>query len=338
MLLMISPKKIKGLIAAFTLNELLIASAISSVVVLGLYSFFSVSQSVSTKALTIASTAASSRNTLQKVKQAIESAHRAPTLTGLSVSASTSITAVVTGTDGSITVNRANGIYIDRFIGGPYILDLSASGTAGLTAAATTLTFQKHELSANPIPDIQDFDGIYITTTAVPGANSTSRRVSVSNATKGSTTGNLTTFTVDLPSDSPLGIAIPNPPGMPRITATLVRPVWIVAWPVLSSSNTVIAGELRYYEPYAASLNNYTSSKMFIAPQYFSNIPVGSPNYGAPMPFSMPNDNSVVVQADFVSGEFLRVISDGGVDRLNYDSNARFAASLTVALRSKSTK
>ena len=340
-------KLLKIAIAAFTMTEILIATTISSVAVLGLYSFFSMGQNIATKTLSISATATASRNTVEKIKLAIEASYKPPLLTGVTVNEIIppfrTGTTFVSGSAQEVRIpNHGNGIYFDRFIGGPYVLEIGADG---IEPNPTQLKLTSDDRTDTAKQGIQVYDAVYLNATTLASSTTAAIRLAVTGVSDTpAIDGFRKTYTVQIADGSALKDKIlpANSRGERLIvTANVVRPVWIVASPIDAGAGdgSILAAELRYYEPYVdADQTDYTTFYLNLSPQTDIYDSSDDPGYGEPKPFTLPDDTSVSMDMKFISSKALDSERSGRNDGLNYDANGKFVVAAVIALRSKSAK
>lgn len=209
---------------AFTLVEVMVGAAISSVLAVAIFALMNAGMILSAKNLSLNLTSNSMRSALDRVEQVVQLADTMPEL--------------ITTTGATVSSGSAAGIKFDRGVGLPYVVSLT-SGSVPSTATSLTLTRSTHAVASPPPPTPGDI--IRIATTA------TSLRPRVASVVAG---------TVDAQSRQPFTVNLTAALGttVTPITATVVsaRLVRNVAFIVMPGNGKP---ELRYYNAFDTTTN-----------------------------------------------------------------------------------
>ena len=215
---------------AFTLVEILIGAAISSIMAASVFALMNAGMILSAKNLSLNLTSNSMRSSLDRVEQIVQQADTMPELIDTSGNV--------------VAAGSAAGIKFDRSVGSPYVVSLTGGN---IPAASTTLTLTRsnHAVAMPPAPSAGDT--IRIATTA------TNLRPRIQSVVPGTVDGqSRQPFTVNLTAT--LGTTVTP------ITATVVsaRLVRNVAFLVMTSNGR---SELRYYHTFDTTTNLNDSTK-----------------------------------------------------------------------------
>ena len=213
---------------AFTLVEVLIGTAVSSVIAVAIFALTNAGMILSAKNLSLNLTSNSIRTALDRVEQVVQVGDTMPTLIN------------TTGAD--VASGLAAGIKFDRAVGGPFVI---TAPVGGLPAATTTLTMTRstHAVASPPAPRVGDIVKI---------ATATGLRPRIQSLTTGTVDAQLRQpFTATLAAT--LGTAVPLTAGT-IMSANLVRNVAFISMPSNGRQ------ELRYYDSFdtTVSLNDAT--------------------------------------------------------------------------------
>ena len=208
---------------AFTLVEIMIASAVATVVGLAIFTAVNTAMMMAARNLSLNLTNNSERKALDRIEQVIQQANTMPTL----------IT-----TTGAAATSPAAGVTFDYYLGGPYVINVSG---ATLAASTTSLTLLRstNAVASPPVPNPGDV-------LMINGAP-TSIRARISTVVVGSTDGSgHQTITITLASQIGAVVSVPTS-GV--LTAFLVRMVAFIVMPEGTGQ------ELHYYGSYETTSN-----------------------------------------------------------------------------------
>jgi len=198
-------------LSGFTLVEVLVVSALTLLLIAGVYTLISCANVLTYKSFAINSTGTESHLALDQLQGALQTAYTVPTpidSTGAVISGTLSIkgTAAIAsgmapvvsaGTSAEITGTGA-GIKFKRYVGGPYIPVIPSGGLSG-TATTITIELDNNALPPPPLPKANDI--LLINTTALQGAEGFQAWATVSGSpTLVSTSGSRVKYSVPLTS------------------------------------------------------------------------------------------------------------------------------------------
>ena len=177
---------------AMTLVEVMVALSVALVLMAGVYAITQTAAVLTAKSLALNMTGNAARNTLDRVITLVSVSNNTPALIsdqGVILSAT----------------SKAAGVVIDRYIGGPYIINVPSPG--GLSASVASLSLTRAINAQVVPPDPQPNDDLLINMTAsVSGTENQVRAHIGASITILAPTGNLQSLTVAL--SQPLGVAI----------------------------------------------------------------------------------------------------------------------------------
>lgn len=208
---------------AFSLVEMMLATAVASVVGIAIFSVTNTALMMTARNLSVNLTNNHERRALDRIEQVIQQANTMP---------------VLIDTSGNAASSPAAGASFDYFVGSPYIVTVSG---ASLPATTTTLTLVRstNAVASPPIP----VRGDVVMMNNAPA----SVRARIASVVVGSTDGALhQTITVTLAAA--LGAVVTVPPSG-TLSATLVHEVAFIVMPAGSGR------ELRYYNSYETTAN-----------------------------------------------------------------------------------
>jgi len=258
-----NPKRRGG----FTLIEILISSAMASLLLVVIYTLGNSVNILAAKSFAINSTGTQARNTMDLIQARLQEAYTVPvpidssgtalsgtSLTGTAATA-TGFVPVVSGTAATLTGTGA-GITFYRVVGGPYVVTVPSGGISS-TANSITFTCDK---AANPTPPAPlPTDTLMIYTTAVTSGTSYQVWADLSGTATSTSSGTKVTYTQNISSirngvsGAATGISRQTDNNNNVITpsALLLRPTAFVI--VSASTNTP---QLRYIDGYTVSGTN----------------------------------------------------------------------------------
>ena len=188
-----------------TLVEGMVALGIALFLMAGVYGMTRTAAILAAKSLALNMTENAARNSLDRVEALLEISNNTPSLIsdqGVILSAT----------------SPAAGIVFDRYIGGPYLINVPSPG--GLSASAVSLTLTRATNAKVAPPDPQPNDDLLINTTAsVSGTENQVRAHVTTPIVVSSPTGNLQSITVAL--SQALGVAIAADSSI--VSSSLVR-------------------------------------------------------------------------------------------------------------------
>ena len=205
---------------AFTLIEIMVGAAISSILAVAIFALMNAGMILSAKNLSLNLTSNSMRTALDRVEQGVQQADTMPELIN------TSGTVVTTG--------PAAGIKFDRTVGSPYVVTLT-SGSIPAAATSLVLTRSTNAVASPPPPSPGDI--IRIATTA------TTLRPRVQSVTTGSVNGALSRQPFTTTLTAALGTTV-TPITATVVSARIVRNVAFLVMPANGKP------ELRYYHTF----------------------------------------------------------------------------------------
>jgi type II secretory pathway pseudopilin PulG len=209
---------------AFTIVEILVGAAISSILAVAIFALMNVGMILSAKNLSLNLTSNSMRTALDRVEQVVQQGDTMPELIN------TAGTVVATG--------PAAGIKFDRAVGSPYVVTVSG-GTIPAATTSLTLTRSTHPVASPPVPTAGDV--VRIATTA------TTLRPRIQSVVSGAVNGQARQpFTVTF--EAALGTTV-TPVAATIVTAELVRNVAFLVMPANGKP------ELRYYGSFDTTTN-----------------------------------------------------------------------------------
>ena len=211
---------------AFTLIEIIVGAAVSSVIAVAIFALMNAGMILSAKNLALNLTSNSMRSALDRVEQVVQMGDTMP--------------ALIDTAGATVAAGAAAGIKFDRFLGTPYVVT-TVAGSIPSTTTTLTLTRSTHAVASPPAP--QPGDIVRIATT------SDSLRPQIQSVVAGLVDGqSRQAFTVTL--TAPLGTTVTVLSGS-ILTAKTVRNAAFVVMPSNGRQ------ELRYYDNFAtANLNN----------------------------------------------------------------------------------
>lgn len=207
--------------SAFTLVEILVGAAISSIIAVAIFSLMNAGMILSAKNLSINLTSNSMRGALDRVEQIVQRGDTMPTL--------------IDNTGADVAVGPAAGIKFDLAIGSPYVVTLTAGS---IPASSTILTLTRSTNSAASPPPPKPGDIIRI------GPTLRSRIQSVSSGAVDGQSHQPFTTTLT----AALGTTVTPTSGV-IVTARIVRNVAIIVMPANGNP------ELRYYNTFDTTAN-----------------------------------------------------------------------------------
>ena len=137
---------------AFTILEILVGAAISSVLAVAIFALMNAGMILSAKNLSLNLTSNSMRTALDRVEQVVQQGDTMPELIN------TAGTVVTTG--------PAAGIKFDRAVGSPYVVTVSGTSIPSATTGLT-LTRSTHSVASPPVPKAGDIVRIATTATTL---------------------------------------------------------------------------------------------------------------------------------------------------------------------------
>lgn len=211
---------------AFTLVEILVGAAVSSVIAVAIFALMNAGMILSAKNLALNLTSNSMRSSLDRVEQVVQMGDSMPALIDTA------------GT--TVAAGSAAGIKFDRFLGSPFVVTTTA-GSIASTATTLTLTRSVHAVASPPAPQAGDI--VRIATTA------DTLRPQIQSVVAGTPDAqSRQSFTVTL--TAPLGTTVTVLSGS-ILTAKTIRSAAFVVMPSNGRQ------ELRHYDNFAtANLNN----------------------------------------------------------------------------------
>ena len=142
---------------AFTLLELLVAVAISSILAVGMFALLNAGMILSAKNLSLNLTSNSMRTALDRVEHEVQLCDTTD---------ATSVPQLINTSGAVVTTGPAAGVQFDRAIGSPYVVTVTG-GTIPSSTTSLTLTRSKHPLASPPIPQPGDIVRIALTDAAM---------------------------------------------------------------------------------------------------------------------------------------------------------------------------
>ena len=246
---------------AFTLVEILVGAAISSVLAVAIFSLMNAGMILSAKNLSLNLTSNSMRTALDRVEQVVQQGDTTDPASRPQL-INTSGTVVSTG--------PAAGIKCDRAVGSPYVVTV-AGGSIPSSTTSLTLTRSTHAVATAPVPKVGDI--VRIATTAEtlrpriairnPGAQSSQREPCV------------VTF------EASLGTTITVSSGT-IVSARLIRNVAFLVMPAGGKP------ELRYYDSFDTTTDLNDLSKYVVVTDQIGTAPEDA------TPFSLTSGQSSV--------------------------------------------
>lgn len=211
---------------AFTLVEILVGTAVSSIIAMAIFAMMNAGMILSAKNLALNLTSNSMRSALDRVEQVVQMGDRMPTL--------------LDTTGATMTAGPAAGIRFDRFLGAPFVVT-TVAGIIPSTGMTLTLTRSTHAVASPPAPAPGDI--VRIATTA------DTLRPQIQSVVAGLVDAqSRQSFVVTL--TAPLGTTVSVLSGS-ILTAKTVRHAAFVVMPASGRQ------ELRYYDNFAtANLSN----------------------------------------------------------------------------------
>ena len=222
---------------AFTLIEILVGAAISSVLAVGVFALMNAGMILSAKNLSLNLTSNSMRSALDRVEQVVQLGDTTDSLSRAQL-INTSGTVVATG--------PAAGVKFDRAIGSPYVVTVSG-GSIPSSTTSLTLTRSTHSVATAPVPKVGDV--VRIATTAE------SLRPRIQSVTQGAISSLRQPCTVTF--EAPLGTAMTVSSGT-IVSARLIRNVAFLVMPAGGKP------ELRYYDSFDTTTNLNDSTKYVV--------------------------------------------------------------------------
>ena len=229
---------------AFTLIELVVGAAISSILAVSIFALMNAGMILSAKNLSLNLTSNSMRTALDRVEQVVQMADTMPELIN------TSGTVVATG--------PAAGIKFDRALGSPYVITITSGSIPG-SSTSLTLTRSTHAVASPPVPSAGDIIRI---------ATQATLRPRVSSAVAGAVDGlSRQAFTTNL--TAALGTTI-TPSTATVVSARLVRNVAFMVMPANGKP------ELRYYHTFDTTVDYNDPTKYAVVTDQIGNAAADS--------------------------------------------------------------
>ncbi len=126
---------------AFTLIEILVGAALSSVIAVAIFALMNAGMILSAKNLALNLTSNSMRSALDRVEHVVQMGDSMPVLVDTS--------------GATVSAGAAAGIKFDRYLGGPFVITTSGSGLPS-TTTTMTLTRSTHAVASPPAPKAGD--------------------------------------------------------------------------------------------------------------------------------------------------------------------------------------
>jgi type II secretory pathway pseudopilin PulG len=209
---------------AFTIVELLVGTAVASVLALAIFALMNAGMILSAKNLSLNLTSNSMRSTLDRVEQVVQMADTMPEL--------------IDNTGTVVTTGPAAGIKFDRTVGSPYVVSLSG-GNIPSAATSLTLTRSTHAVASPPAPSPGDIVRIATTPTTLRPRIQSVVAGTVNAQSRQPFTANLT---------AALGTTV-TPITATVVSARLVRNVALLVMPANGKP------EMRYYHTFDTTTN-----------------------------------------------------------------------------------
>lgn len=212
----------------FTLLEVLVATAIGTIIAAGTYALFRTGTILSIKSLAGSSTLNAGRLSLDRANQLLQLAYNNPTL--------------IDHTGQKVTGNGpAAGVRFLRYIGAPYVVTIPSGG---LLSTATSMSVTRADNAQVPPPTPEPNDVFIINTTAMASGTNTQVMAYVQSVSKTSSANNRTTFSITF--SKALGTLVTSDT-QSTVTSILVRPTALVVKP------TANGRELRFLKTFPAT-------------------------------------------------------------------------------------
>ena len=220
---------------AFTLLEVLIGAAISSILAVAVFALMNAGSILSAKNLSLNLTSNSMRTALDRVEQVVQQAD------------TTDAQPQLINTSGTVVgAGPAAGIRFDRAVGSPYVVTVTG-GSIPAATTSLTLTRSTHPVATAPVPKVGDIVRIATTDAAV--------RPRIQIVSPGSVSSQRQPCAVTF--EAPLGIAMTVSNGN-IVSARLIHHVAFLVMPAGGKP------ELRYYDSFDTTTNLNDNSKYVV--------------------------------------------------------------------------